>query len=178
MKNSAIFGSTGENIVFVGDSAGGNLVTACTIKCIELGVKIPKGLLNIYSVFMADYVVTPARFLSLVDVGLNYQTCMKIFPAYLGHIRKSAPITENRKVPKQIDKIFNELPKNYLMSPQLAPDEILKDFPVNKIVTTNLDPCLDDCVEFAKRLKNANTDVHLDVLEGICHGFLNVSQVT
>lgn len=40
-----------------------------------------------------------------------------------------------------------------------------------------LDPCLDDCVMFGKRLKRLGHNVSLDVLEGLPHGFLNFSLV-
>ena len=40
-----------------------------------------------------------------------------------------------------------------------------------------LDPCLDDCVMFAKRLKKLNNSVGLDILPGLPHGFLNFAQV-
>ena len=40
-----------------------------------------------------------------------------------------------------------------------------------------MDPCLDDCVMFAKKLKTLNVDVSLDILEGLPHGFLNFTMV-
>lgn len=41
-----------------------------------------------------------------------------------------------------------------------------------------LDPCLDDCVMFAKRLKKLNNPVSLDILPGLPHGFLNFASVS
>lgn len=43
--------------------------------------------------------------------------------------------------------------------------------------TVHLDPCLDDCVMFAKKLKGLGNEVGIDVLEGLPHGFLNFSLV-
>lgn len=40
-----------------------------------------------------------------------------------------------------------------------------------------MDPCLDDCVTLAKKLKSLDNDVTLDVLKGLPHGFLNFSMV-
>jgi acetyl esterase/lipase len=40
-----------------------------------------------------------------------------------------------------------------------------------------MDPCLDDCVMFAKKLRKLGVDVSLDVIDGLPHGFLNFSQV-
>lgn len=177
LNNPEHFGSTGENIVLVGDSAGGNLVTTCVIKCIEMGIKKPKGLFNIYSVFMANYVMAPSRYLGLMDVILPYSPFMEIFKIYTGY-RKKTVIKENRKVPSSMHAEKNhDLPQNYLFSPQLISVEVTREFPRTILLTTNLDPCLDDCVEFSKKLRRERVNVHLDVLEGLHHGFLNLSVV-
>lgn len=43
--------------------------------------------------------------------------------------------------------------------------------------TLEMDPCLDDCVMFAKKLKRLNRPVTLDILKGLPHGFLNFTMV-
>lgn len=40
-----------------------------------------------------------------------------------------------------------------------------------------MDPCLDDCVMLAKKLKRLGRQVHLQILEGLPHGFLNFTMV-
>lgn len=40
-----------------------------------------------------------------------------------------------------------------------------------------MDPCLDDCVMFAKKLKKLNRPVTLNILKGLPHGFLNFTMV-
>lgn len=40
-----------------------------------------------------------------------------------------------------------------------------------------MDPCLDDCVMFAKRLKSLNNEISMDILQGLPHGFLNFVKV-
>lgn len=82
LKNVELVGSTGENIVFVGDSAGGNLNTACVVKCIEMGIRTPRGLFNAYTPFLVNFASTPARFLSLVDPLLPYGFIMRVFKSY------------------------------------------------------------------------------------------------
>lgn len=44
--------------------------------------------------------------------------------------------------------------------------------------TLEMDPCLDDCVMFAKRLKAIDSNVSLDILSGLPHGFLNFVSVS
>lgn len=40
-----------------------------------------------------------------------------------------------------------------------------------------MDPCLDDCIMMAKRLKSLGMSVGLDVLPGLPHGFLSFVKV-
>lgn len=178
LKNMESLGSTGENIVFVGDSAGGNLMTSCVVKCIEMGIPKPKGLLNIYAAFMLEHVFLPSKFLNFLEVVLPHNTYLRCFYAYGEGFHNQPRLKENRKIPKTSE---NELDRviaiNYLMAPFWAPSEILQQFPRTCILTTNLDPCLDECVEFAKKLKSIGNNVHLDVLEGLNHSFLNFSLV-
>lgn len=75
------------------------------------------------------------------------------------------------------DEFVFTVPKNQYISPYWASDETLKQFPPMKVLTTIVDPCIDDSVEFSKKLKNLGVDVHLDILEGLNHGFLNFAQV-
>lgn len=40
-----------------------------------------------------------------------------------------------------------------------------------------MDPCLDDCIMLAKKLKALGNNVGLDVLSGLPHGFLSFIKV-
>lgn len=82
LKNCELLGTTGENIVFCGDSAGANLNTACIVKCIEMGVPLPTGIFNAYSPFLVNFASSPARFLTLVDPLVPYGFIMRIFKCY------------------------------------------------------------------------------------------------
>lgn len=44
--------------------------------------------------------------------------------------------------------------------------------------TVDMDPCLDDCVMFAKRLKSLEKKINMDILKGLPHGFLNLAIVS
>lgn len=191
LKNPESVGSTGENIVFVGDSAGGNISTAVVIKCIEMGIPPPKGLFNAYSIYLVNLVKSPARFMGFFDSFLPYGTVLKIFKCYGGGVslnsiqpkdsseaQQSTKKFQASEIPKAPDDQFIfEIPKSHLLSPYWAPEEILREFPPTKIVTMITDPCLDDCVDFAKKLKRLNVDTQIDVLGGLFHGFLSFTQV-
>ncbi|XP_072383529.1 hormone-sensitive lipase isoform X2 [Diabrotica undecimpunctata] len=77
--------------------------------------------------------------------------------------------------PNILDKLGFDVPRDPYLSPIYASEEDLKKFPPTRVLTVEMDPCLDDCIMFAKRLKSAGNDVHLDILSGLPHGFLNFS---
>ncbi|XP_011180819.2 hormone-sensitive lipase [Zeugodacus cucurbitae] len=66
-----------------------------------------------------------------------------------------------------------QVPKDPFLSPYWASDEWLKQLPTTKILTLDMDPCLDDCVMFARKLKKLGRPVTLEILKGLPHGFLN-----
>lgn len=70
------------------------------------------------------------------------------------------------------------VPKDVYLSPYRASDSLLKKLPPIKILSLDLDPCLDDCVMFAKKLKFLGKSITLDILPGLPHGFLNFSVVS
>jgi hormone-sensitive lipase len=188
LKNAELLGSTGENIVLVGDSAGGNLITACTIKCIEMGIRKPKGLLNIFSALSLNFKDSPSRFFTIMDPILPFGFISRLVKEYAS-LRdendknlQNQELTNSKQKPKNLFKTpeeeFNvKVNEDYLVSPYNAPDEILAQFPPTKFVTANLDPCLDDCVEFAKKMKRVGVEVTFDLVKDLPHGFLYFSQV-
>lgn len=196
LNNPKFVGSTGENIVFVGDSAGANLITACTIKCIEMGIKKPKGLLNIYGTFMVNYSITPSRFLSLFDPILPHTIICRLLKNYCedreqidlnGNTEESqgVAITMKKKVKRNqknvYDSVYEEFNikflRHHLISPHIAPDEILAEFPPTKLLSTNMDPFVDDSIEFGKKLRKLKVQTTVDVVNGLPHGFLYFGQV-
>ncbi|RZC40443.1 hormone-sensitive lipase [Asbolus verrucosus] len=72
-----------------------------------------------------------------------------------------------------LDEFKFTVPKDPYLSPFCAAKEDLLKFPPVRVLTVHLDPCLDDCVMFSKKLKHLNKDVKLDILSGLPHGFLN-----
>ncbi|XP_014253719.1 hormone-sensitive lipase isoform X2 [Cimex lectularius] len=76
------------------------------------------------------------------------------------------------------DQMKFDVPQDPLLSPLLANEDVLKDFPPIALLTTDMDPFLDDCVEFAKKLKKCGNKVQLDILPGLSHGFLNFAMVS
>ncbi|XP_057329684.1 hormone-sensitive lipase [Microplitis mediator] len=80
---------------------------------------------------------------------------------------------EDAKSPSE-EFVFT-VPRDPLLSPYRISDDILRKLPPIKILTTDLDPCLDDCVMFGRKLKQLGNNVTLDIVKGLPHGFLSLS---
>ena len=63
----SIAGSTGERIVFVGDSSGANLAITTAMKLKELGIRLPDAILMVYPSTNVTTSSCPSRIMSLVD---------------------------------------------------------------------------------------------------------------
>jgi acetyl esterase/lipase len=65
-----------------------------------------------------------------------------------------------------------------LLSPLHASDELLRALPPVYLVALEMDPLLDDSVEFARRLKQLGCSFKLHIVPGIPHGFLNFKDIS
>lgn len=178
LKHGNLLGTTAENIILVGDSAGANLITALTIKCIESGVRLPQGILSIYGLFFSNYSAIPSMMMGFMDINLNYNHILRIFKTYAGH-HKHLKFQRNGQIPKApANEFCDKIPMNHHMSPILASDEVIRQFPKTILLTTTLDLCLDENVEFGKKLRKNGVDVKLDVIHGLIHGFNHLVKVS
>lgn len=303
---STLLGSTAEKVIFVGDSAGGNLNLGATLKCLQLNIKRPDGIFMAYAPIFVDFVPSPSRMLCLTDSLLPFGFMIRCLKAYVGSDNKkltkeheteecaksdtesfaevsesdlialalspngdgangaqklvslpsdstlnsvsltevdgiegpktqaesreyisrflnmyrnsgtasiSSPVAENGGVNRdgnisgQSDKSWSlfgwslgrnnkdvrqldmnskppweeflfTVPQDLFMSPYLASDDMLIHIPPMKIVTVEFDPCLDDCVMFARKLRSLGNKVTLDILPDLPHGFFNFLHVS
>ena len=72
LLNKDSLGWTGQTIILVGDSAGGVLVTNVIQYAIMTGIRIPDGLVAVYTPFLVSFNLSPSRLLSLMDPLLNF----------------------------------------------------------------------------------------------------------
>lgn len=82
LKNAEYLGTTAKRVVLAGDSAGANLCIAVTMKCIEMGVRIPDGVFLAYCPTLINFVPSPARLLCLMDPLLPFGFMMRCLRAY------------------------------------------------------------------------------------------------
>ncbi|KAG5365964.1 Hormone-sensitive lipase [Yarrowia sp. B02] len=76
-----------------------------------------------------------------------------------------------------------DLARDYLMSPILAPEEKIAQFPKTYLICGEVDPLVDDTVLFGAKLRQAFKDagkknpeelVEVSIIKGYSHGFLNM----
>ena len=86
---TATAGTTGEYIVFTGDSAGGNLVLTASMKLKDFGLRLPDRVVPCYPVTLLQTEVSPSRFLSLTDsilpVGIQF-ACLQVCVCACVHV--------------------------------------------------------------------------------------------
>jgi acetyl esterase/lipase len=149
----SILGVPLRRIFVVGDSAGGNLSLTLTLKCIKEKFHMPDALGISYPAAYLNTAPSPARLVALVDPLVNFAFLQMCTDSY-------------------IDK--REDLMNPFISPAVAPDEYLAQFPPTYLNVGTLDPLFDDCMYFAKRLDQQTGRVKLEVYDGLGHGYLNL----
>lgn len=85
LKNCQLLGSTGGTIIAAGDSAGANLLLATSLKCIQLGLPLPKGLFIAYVPTLIDFVSSPARLLCMMDPLLPFGFLLRCLKGIVRH---------------------------------------------------------------------------------------------
>lgn len=109
----------------VGDSAGGNLVAALTLRCIKHRIRIPNGILLVYpAINLVVKKFSPSLLEALDDVILPHTFLKLCLDAYV--------------------PIYFDAASDPFLSPGLASNELLKELPPTRIMVGNKDPLHDD----------------------------------
>ena len=141
-------GTAGSNILIGGDSAGGNLAAALSLKLRGESKALPK-----------------AQILFYPCLSLNFNS-----PSYLEF--SDAPILDKSSMEFFWDAY---LERNISTNNPLAVPMLEKDFsgiPETIICTAEVDPLTSDGFEFVKRLQNSNIAVAHIHAKGMVHGFI------
>lgn len=137
-----------KDIVFCGDSAGGNMVLSTILAAKNEGLPMPKSLALL------------SPWADLNEVGDSYYT-----------LKGKDPILDyekNLKIPAM------EYSKgNSLINPLISPlySDYFPSFPKTLIITGTRDLFLSNCVRLYQKMKKAKVDVRIDVWEGMWHVF-------
>lgn len=156
ISNAASIGYEPSKFILTGDSAGGNLAAAVTMKAIMDEIQLPNGVLLSYPALnLNSDAFLPSRILSVVDGILPYAFLKIALHAYnppeRGYDAHSDPF----------------------LSPVLASENLLQKFPPTCIHVGTADPLYDDSIQLAKRLVFLKRPVRLTMYENLPHGYLS-----
>lgn len=152
MNNINLFGINWEDVVLMGDSAGGNLAFAVSLKALyEKKFRVGK-LILIYPAVQTDY-SKETKFASVIkNDGKSFLT------------RKHLEDYINMYLPDP--NMFNDKFVNVLRAHKLF------GLPKTMIITGELDPLHDEGVALVKKLKRHLVSVKHYDLQNACHGYL------
>jgi acetyl esterase len=142
-----------RKIIVCGDSAGGNLSTVLTIKCIEENQKIPNGLLLLYPVLdLRIPEITIDR--AANGYFLTRDRINAFIKLYLGHNFK------------------NLAEQNSQVSPIFASDKVLQSLPPTLIIAGEFDPLTALSKEFVQKVSALGVNnVDLKIIKRTIHIF-------
>ncbi|XP_067938062.1 hormone-sensitive lipase-like [Watersipora subatra] len=84
--NRRKLGTTAKRIALVGDSAGGNLLFATVLRAIQDNLRLPDGLVAVYTPVYIQYIPSPSRTLSIMDALLPVGILTTCLEAYAGDL--------------------------------------------------------------------------------------------
>ena len=149
--NRFILNVNPQRITLIGDSAGGNLAAAVSLKARDDGIFKPQRQILIYPAVNNDYSDT-SRFQSVKDCGSDYLLTAGKMQDYIDLYAKN-----------EEDK------QNPYFAPYLAKD--VSHQPDTLILTSEFDPLRDDGEAYGKRLKEAGNHVQIHRIKGALHGY-------
>lgn len=147
-----------ERISIFGESAGGNLAAAMCVQCIQDHLKLPNGVVLMFPALSMHLSPSPSRFLHQSDPVLPRGILELALNSYYPSHGHSSQYKHNIHDPR--------------VSPGLAEDDILAKFPPTSLVVGDMDPLLDDSVDFYTRLTFLQVPTTLKIYPGLSHGFL------
>ena len=149
--NRFILNVNPQRITLIGDSAGGNLAAAVSLKARDDGIFKPQRQILIYPAVNHDYSET-SRFQSVKDCGSDYLLTA-------GKMRDYIDFYAAREEDK----------KNKYFAPLMETD--YRNQPDTLILTAEFDPLRDEGEEYGKRLKEAGNYVEVHRIKDALHGY-------
>ena len=142
-----------NNLILLGDSAGGNLILSLIYILLIRGIKLPNMIILAYPAVKMNIIPLSLSYLnSLYDPLLDYNLLSFCLKSYLGE---------------------NNDGYNPFLSPLYMDNKIIKYLPKIKIYGGTGDPLRDDYIEFFHKCNNINIDCELIEFKYFPHGFLN-----
>ena len=150
-------GLRAERIVLLGDSTGGNLAAALCMKAIMDGLRVPDAVILCCPILNLRLTPTPSRSLYMMDAVLPMNLLLLCRSLYL-------QASSSASADADIDPC---------LSPIVASDALLSQWPTTSIMVGGFDPFVDDSVDFAHRLAANGVPVRLRVFDRAPHSLLD-----
>ena len=147
-------GLNADRVVLVGDSTGANLAAATCMKAIIDGCRVPDAVVLACPILNLRLTPTPSRSLYMMDAVLPMNLLLLCRSLYL-----------------QGSAAANDADIDPCLSPIVASDLLLKQWPTTSIMVGGFDPFVDDAVDFAHRLAHNQVPVRLKVYDQLPHSF-------
>lgn len=155
--NAADLDITPNDILLIGDSAGGNLAAAVSLMAADRGEFMPRRQILLYPAVQSDFSET-SPFPSVRECGRGYLLTADRIADYLAlYMRDEGDLL------------------NPYFSPLLAGD--LSAQPETLVITAEYDPLRDEGEAYAARLREAGVPVTLHRIPDALHGFLSLPPV-
>ena len=142
-----------EHLILMGDSAGGNIAAAISLKVRNLKKPLPKAQVLFYPVLYWDHSEN-SPFPSAIENGFDYGLTSKNVDEYY-----------SLYVKKEEDR------KNPYAAPLMAED--FSNQPPTLIITSEFDPLRDEGEAYGERLRSAGGLVRVERMKDAVHGFIN-----
>lgn len=153
-EHRAELGSRDQQVVLMGDSAGGTLATGVCLRARDAGLPAPSALVLLYPPTVPPWCASfPSYEQNAVGFGLTAAGMTWFWEQYLG----------DRRVP------------SHIAAPLLAPD--LSGLPPSLVVTAEHDPLRDEGAALAAALQRADSPCTHLAYDGAIHGFLSMARV-
>lgn len=152
--NSALPGVCPEDIVLIGDSAGGNLAAAVSLMARDRGEFLPSRQILIYPAVASDHTES-SPYPSVRENGAGYILTSKRVEDFMKLYRSSEEDMENP-----------------YFSPLCAGD--LKNQPDSLIITAEYCPLRDEGEAYGERLREAGSYVEVHRMPGTLHGYFSL----
>ncbi|MGI6877243.1 alpha/beta hydrolase [Microbacterium sp. gxy059] len=144
-----------DRIVLVGDSAGGNLAAAVSLRLAAEGHALPRRQILLYPVTHWDHDPATSPFASVRTQGDEYRLRNTEVQDYM---ELYVPDSEKRRDP--------------LVSPLAATD--LAGQPTTLLISAELDLLCDEGEAYGRALEEAGVDVTVHRVDGALHGFISL----
>lgn len=154
LDNPSLLGARSpQEVILIGDSAGGNLAAAVNLVLRDRGRRMPGAQVLLYPVTQWDHDPETSPFDSVREYGTGLRLTSQEIEDYLAMY--------------QPDPALRAAP---LVSPLAA--RRLEDQPRTLIVTAELDLLRDEGEAYGRALRAAGNDVRIERVEGALHGFI------